>query len=132
MTRLDWPIRNRADSGLGLNGFPILPLHEYPAHTKVNDRASKSRRTKERKKARLSTKVKPSASHNETDLASSWILPIKKTKQNSRPQPCAMTPTTLTLLGVISVTTTRGHQPLRSYINHNSTIKIKKLTCSQN
>jgi len=58
MTRPHWPLRHRADSGLGLSGFPILPLREYPAHTKVKDRESKSRRPKESKKERLSTKVK--------------------------------------------------------------------------
>jgi len=58
MTRPHWPLRHRADSGPGLSGFPILPLREYPAHTKVKDRESKSRRTKESKKERLSTSQK--------------------------------------------------------------------------
>jgi hypothetical protein len=72
MTRPHWPLRHRTDSGPGLSGFPILPLREYPAHTKVRDRESKckSRRTKESKKERLST--------SETDSASTWMLPKKK------------------------------------------------------
>ena len=70
MTRPYWPLRHRADSGPGLSGFPILPLREYPAHTKVKDRESKSRRTKESKKERVST--------SETDSASTWMLPKKK------------------------------------------------------
>jgi len=58
-----------------LSGIPILPLCEYLAHTKVKDNESKSRRTKESKKERLST--------NETDLASTWMLPKKKQKNKT-------------------------------------------------
>ena len=64
MMRPHWPLRHREDSGPGLSGFPILPLREYPAHTKVKDRESKSRRTNESKKERLSTKVRLSTSQN--------------------------------------------------------------------
>jgi len=88
MTRPHWPLRHRADSGPGLSGFPILPLREYPAHTKVKDRESKSRRTKESKKERLSTKVRPSTSQKETDSASSGMLPKKKQKLTA-PGPCS-------------------------------------------
>jgi hypothetical protein len=58
-----------------LSGFPILPLCEYPAHTKGKHRESKSKRTKETKKERLSS--------NETDSASTWMLPKKKQKTDS-------------------------------------------------
>jgi len=122
MTRPHWPLRHRADSGPGLCGFPILPLREYPAHTTVKDRECKSRRTKESKKEWLST--------NETDSASTWMLPRKK--KNWQPRVRAVTPATLTLLNVTSVTTPRGQQPSTSNINHNSTNKIKKHNCSQN
>jgi len=110
MTRPHWPLCHWVDSGPGLSGFPILPLREYPAHTKVKDNVSKSRRTKESKKERLST--------NETDWASTWMLPNKK--QNWQLQVRAMTPATLTQLNVTSLTTARGRQPSTSKINHNS------------
>ena len=62
MIRPHCPHRHQVDLGLGLSVFPILPLCEYPAHTKVKDREHKSGRTKESKKVRQST--------NETDSAS--------------------------------------------------------------
>jgi len=60
MTRPHWPLRHRADSGPGLSGFPILPLREYPAHTKVKDSESK---VGEQKKERLSTSQKRQTRH---------------------------------------------------------------------
>jgi len=84
MTRPHWPLRHRADSGPGLTGFPILPLREYPAHTKVKDRESKSRRTKERKKERLSTSQKRQTRHQ----AGCFQKNKKKTKLTD-PGPCS-------------------------------------------
>jgi len=74
ITRPHWPLPQWADSGPGLSGFPILPLRENPAHTKVKDGKSKSRRTK---KERLST--------NATDSASTWMLPKKKKTDSPGP-----------------------------------------------
>jgi hypothetical protein len=76
--------------------------------------------------------MKERLSTNETDSASTWMLPKKKNKTKLKVRIRALTPATLTLLNVTSVTTAHGQQPSTSKINHNSTNEIKKHNCSQN
>jgi len=96
-----------------------------PLIQKSNIKRANVKRTKENKKARLSTSQRRQTRHQA-------ICFQKKTK-NWQPQVRAVNPATITLLNVNSLTTAHGQQPSTSKINYNSTNKQdKKHSCSWN